>query len=206
MITIIDYGMGNLRSVTNAFDAIGQKVHITSCADDLKKATAIVLPGVGSFGDGMRNLRAQNMIEALNEEVLIQGKPYLGICLGLQFLAQTSLEFGCHEGMGWVDGVVKKIDPKFEEFKVPHMGWNHLSLTKKEPLFLDLEDEPVFYFVHSYHLELNREACDIVSSTCWHGTTVTASVQYKNIYAVQFHPEKSQRAGLKVLENFAKII
>lgn len=206
MIAIVDYGMGNLRSVSNAFEAIGQEVRITHDPCPLKDASAIVLPGVGAFGDGMRNLHTNHMVDALHEEVIVKKKPYLGICLGLQFLAEKSFEHGCHEGLGWINGVVKKISPDSKRFKVPIMGWNDVQIANGNSLFADLEDRPVFYFVHSYCLEVKEASSDIITSTCWHGTTITASVQVENIYAVQFHPEKSQKAGLRLLENFVKII
>ncbi len=206
MIAVIDYGAGNLRSVVNAFEAIGQKPQVTNKPADLKASDAIVLPGVGAFGDGMSNLRRTGMVEALNEEVLDKKKPYLGICLGLQFLAQLGLEHGTHEGFGWVKGKVIRLEPNETRFRVPHIGWNGLDTRRSFPLFENLEDGPIFYFVHSYHLVPEAEDRDVISATCDHGQDVTAAVQKGNIFGVQFHPEKSQRSGLTVLKNFVKFV
>ncbi len=206
MISIVDYGMGNLGSVGNAFEAIGSKVEITQDPSALKNAAAIVLPGVGAFGDGMKNLEKLDMIDALSEEILGKKKPYLGICLGLQFLAKESYEHGVRKGLGWIDGVVKKIAPREKKFKVPLMGWSEVEIVRENPLFAGLDDDPVFYFVHSYCLEVKEDSADVVTSQCWHGANITASVQQQNIFAVQFHPEKSQRAGLKLLENFVNLL
>jgi glutamine amidotransferase len=205
-IVMIDYGMGNLQSIYNAFEAIGEKVHITDKPGELASASAIILPGVGAFSDGMRNLRQSGMVDALNEEVGVRGKPYFGICLGMQFLALKSHEDGLHDGLGWIDGVVKRIEPTDKQVKVPHMGWNDVAVVRKDGLFAGLEDNPVFYFVHSYHLEVENGSSHVVTSTCQHGITITASVQKDNIFGVQFHPEKSQQAGLAVLRSFRDMV
>jgi len=204
MIAIIDYSAGNLQSIYNAFEALGEDVIITKDPSKLKDAKAIVLPGVGAFRDGINNLRDMGFVEALNEEIMQKKKPYLGVCLGLQFLAEKSLEHGEYEGLGWIKGAVKKIEPNDRKFKIPHMGWNDIKITKDSALFNGLVDEPVFYFVHSYYLDVDEN--EVVSSTCWHGQDITASVQKDNIFAVQFHPEKSQGAGLKVLKNFIEFV
>ena len=149
MIAIIDYGAGNLRSVASAFEAIGRHPLITNQPGDLAKAAAIVLPGVGAFGDGMESLRRFGLIEALAEAVLEKKKPYLGICLGLQFLGTESLEHGTHAGLGWIKGRVERIVTNSNEFRIPHIGWNNLHLQRPSPLFAGLPPEPVFYFVHS---------------------------------------------------------
>jgi len=206
VITIVDYGASNLRSVVNAFGAIGEKTLITNKPADLERATAIVLPGVGAFGDGMQNLRKLNLIEALNTEVMKKKKPYLGICLGLQFLARDSHENGHAQGLGWIDGSVQRIKPDLEAYRIPHMGWNDISYESGSPLFNGLEKNPIFYFVHSYHLVIDKGSRDLLTASCWHGTTVTAGVQKENIHAVQFHPEKSQDVGLQVLKNFMKYV
>lgn len=202
MIAIVDYDAGNVRSVFNAFESIGQKPLITRDPDMLKKAIAIVLPGVGAFGDGMASLKRMNLTEVLSEEVMVKKKPYLGICLGMQFLAKESEEMGVHRGLGWIDGSVRLIRPNDPKFRIPHIGWNNIEVKNKVPLFEGFDESPVFYFVHSYHFVPESSP----SATCWHGTTVTASIQKDNIFGVQFHPEKSQKDGLKVLENFVKII
>jgi len=205
MIAIIDYGAGNLRSVVNAFETIGQKTCVTKDAAELAKASALVLPGVGAFGDGVDTLRRMGLIEPLQKEVLEKKKPYLGICLGLQFLGRHSEEHGEYHGFGWVGGSVQRITPS-NGYRIPHMGWNNIQIERPCPLFEGLGPEPLFYFVHSYHLVMDPGQEDTITSTCWHGTTLTASVCKDNIYGVQFHPEKSQGNGLKLLENFVELI
>ncbi len=204
MIVAIDYGAGNLRSVANAFEAIGHKPLVTTCSADLEKASAIVLPGVGVFGDSMKNLRKLNIIDTLNEQILVKKKPFLGICVGMQILGMEGQEYGTHEGLGWIKGTVKKVEPEGNKYRIPHMGWNEVQIERPCTLFEDMEGEPVFYFLHSYHLVVDDAEKETVTTTCWHGTTVTASVQKDNIFAVQFHPEKSQQNGLKLLESFVK--
>lgn len=206
MIAIVDYGAGNLRSVFNAFEAIGHSAEITDDPKTIQKADAIVLPGVGAFGDGMERLGERNMLDVLNEAVLVQKKPYLGICLGLQYLAEESLENGQHKGFGWIKGDVVPIQSTSPGFRVPHMGWNNVDVHRECPLFRDLEDGPIFYFVHSYHFKVENASSQVITSTCDHGETVTASIHHENIWGVQFHPEKSQRSGLKLLENFTRLI
>jgi glutamine amidotransferase len=205
MIAIVDYGMGNLRSVLNAFEAIGAPARLTTSPADLREARAIVVPGVGAFGDGMANLTRLGVIETLAEEILVRGKPYLGICLGLQFLAREGREHGVTAGLGWTGGVVRRIEPRDARCKVPHMGWNDVAMTAPCDLFRDLEDRPVFYFLHGYHLDPAGEADTTVVATAWHGERLTAAVQRDNVFGVQFHPEKSQEAGLQVLRNFVKL-
>jgi glutamine amidotransferase len=206
MVIIIDYEMGNLRSIFNAFVALGCDAKITQRPEDLSTADLIVLPGVGAFADGMDKLKQLDMAEALNEQVIQKGKPYLGICLGMQFLATQSLEHGVFDGLNWIPGTVEKIVPADNRFKVPHMGWNDVSVLREDPLFQDQGQNPVFYFVHSYHFVPGEESKDFVTSTCWHGVEVTASIHRENICGVQFHPEKSQGAGLKLLENMLSLI
>jgi glutamine amidotransferase len=206
MIFIVDYDAGNLRSVLNGFEVIGHKPMVTDDPDKLAKASAIVLPGVGAFGDCMEAIRSKNLIEPLNELVLTQKIPYLGICLGMQFLAEESLEKGRHKGLGWIKGNVERMVPNDGKFRIPHMGWNDVEYKQTCTLFADLGDAPVFYFVHSYHLVIDGDEADVVTATCWHGLTITAAVQKDNIFGVQFHPEKSQENGIRVLENFVKNI
>ena len=206
MIAVVDYGAGNLRSVANAFESIGTKISVVKDPDELVKAAAIVLPGVGAFGDCMEALRRQKLVEPLEELVFGQKLPYLGICLGMQFLAEESLEKGRHRGLGWIRGKVELMSPNNGNFRIPHMGWNDINYREACPLFDGLGEKPVFYFVHSYHLVVTEDEADCVTASCWHGLTVTAAVQKDNIFGVQFHPEKSQENGLKVLENFIKSI
>ena len=206
MIAVVDYGIGNTRSVMNAFKAIGQEPYITNSPKELAKASAIVLPGVGAFNKGMQNLTQLNLVDALNEQILIKQKPFLGICLGLHFLAGQSFENEPCRGFNWIGGSVRRIDSKDARYRVPHVGWNEVRIGNSHPLFLNLEGSPVFYFVHSYQLQCDDDVSDVISATCWHGEEIVAAVQNNNIFAVQFHPEKSQYNGLKVLENFVKII
>jgi len=206
VISVIDYGAGNLKSVANAFNELGKEVRISACPKDLEDSAAIVLPGVGAFGDGMRKLQEASLIDALGKAVLLDKKPFLGICLGMQFLANRGLEHGLHRGLGWIDGEVDRIEPNAPEFRIPHIGWNSIELQKNSTLFEGLPEAPVFYFLHSWSFRTTPASKDCVTSTCWHGTEICSSLERENIFAVQFHPEKSQRNGLKVLENFSKLI
>lgn len=202
MLAIVDYGMGNVKSVLNGFELLGEKVEVTDNPEKLSEAEAIILPGVGAFSDGMKNLRKKNLVEVLEKEVLQNKKPYLGICLGLQFLAEKSFEGGEHEGLGWIKGEVTKIVPNDPKLKVPHMGWNDTKVNQIEGLLEEIEN-PVFYYLHSYYLKVNDSEKKVITSVCdYGGVPITATVQYENIYAVQFHPEKSQTTGLKLLKNF----
>lgn len=206
MIAIIEYGMGNVRSVSNAFELLGTKIEITNDPKQLSYADAIILPGVGAFSDGMRNLREKGLIDALREEILEKKKPYLGICLGLEFLAEKSFEGGIHEGLGWLKGIVTKIEPHHSSHKVPHMGWDDTKITKTGGILTELEN-PSFYYLHSYYLKVDDSEKSVITSTCdYGGNNITTSIQKDNIYAVQFHPEKSQETGLKLLKNFLDII
>ena len=206
MIVVVDYGVGNLRSVANAFDAIGQPVTVSSDVRALRDAAGIVLPGVGAFPEGMRRLHAAGVVDALHEEVQGQGKPFLGICLGMQFLADASTEGEGARGLGWIPGTVRRLEPGHPRFKVPHIGWNELTLTRESTLYADLGEDPVYYFVHGYHFVPSPEASDVVTATCAHGETFAASVERGNVFGVQFHPEKSQRVGLRILENFVALV
>jgi glutamine amidotransferase len=207
MIAIVDYGMGNLRSVLNAFEAIGAPACLATSGAALREAAGIVVPGVGAFGDGMANLAARGVVEALGEEVLVRRKPYLGICLGLQFLAREGREHGIMPGLGWIGGVVRGLAPADPRCKVPHMGWNEVEVHHPGELFRDLDERPVFYFLHGFHLDPAGDAgaAAAVTATAWHGERVTAAVARDNVFGVQFHPEKSQEAGLQVLRNFVKL-
>jgi len=206
MIAIVDYGAGNLKSVLNAFRALGENPSITQNPADLHKAAAIILPGVGAFGDGMGKLRQLELYDALQDAVIGGKVPFLGICLGLQFTADRSFEMGEFPGLGWIKGEVQLIVPQNGKFRVPHMGWNNIEILQEAPLFKGLEEDPVFYFVHSYYLHPAESDKRFISSTVYHGADLTASLQKDNIFAVQFHPEKSQQNGIKVLNNFLELI
>jgi len=203
MITVIDYGAGNLRSVVNALEFLGRAVAIASTPEPLARARAIILPGVGAFADGMEGLRKRDLVEPLTDAVLGRGVPFLGICLGLQLLAREGLEHGRHDGLGWIPGVVRRIEAADARIKVPHVGWNDVEIRRRGVL-LEGVDRPVFYFLHGYYLEPDPGAADVVTSTCAHGVTFAATVEHDNVFATQFHPEKSQRAGLALIENFLK--
>ena len=203
MILILDYGNGNLQSVFNAFRALDCDVRISDNPCDMKVASHVVLPGVGAFEQCSVALRQDRMLEHLEQEVLEKGKPFLGICVGLQVLASFGLEFGRHKGLGWIPGTTARIDTNDSQLRLPHIGWNDVRVHKPTPLFKGIDSGTAFYFVHSYHLIPDDEAS--ISATCDYGTSVTASVQKENLFGVQFHPEKSQSAGIKLLENFISI-
>jgi imidazole glycerol-phosphate synthase subunit HisH len=200
LLTIVDYGMGNLRSVTKAFTFLGAEVCVSSIPEDLRRADALILPGVGAFEDGMNNLKSLGLIEVMNEEILDKKKPFLGICLGMQLIADTGHENGSHEGLGWLRSSVEKLETGGQKLKLPHIGWDDVDVKKKDPLFENMSPAPCFYFVHNYHLRPEKE--EYVTSTCTYGKTFAASIQAENIFGTQFHPEKSQREGLLLLQNF----
>jgi len=200
MIAIIDYGMGNKHSVYNALNYIGVDAVITNDGREIKKAERIILPGVGAFGAAMENLRQFGLQEILHEEVMMKGKPFLGICLGMQLLAETGTEKGLFRGLGWIAGEVLKLQPEGDGYKLPHVGWNDIDIKQDSPLFKGLKKERAFYFVHSYAMHL-KDHQDLAAESDY-GVKFTAAVQKDNIFATQFHPEKSQKNGLTVLENF----
>jgi glutamine amidotransferase len=202
-VAIIDYGMGNLRSVANAFNRYTNSVDIINCPQKLKEADKIVLPGVGTFRDGIKNLISGNWLDDLEEEVMHKEKPFLGICLGMHLLATKGNEYGLHDGLNWISGIVEQIKCDSQETRVPHIGWSDVQITTKGGIYTGLEINQCFYFLHSYILKPERS--DVVSATCKHGIEFVASIEINNIYATQFHPEKSQRAGLAVIDNFLKI-
>jgi len=203
-IVIIDYNMGNLRSVQKAFEKVGCNAVITNNHEMIKNASKIVLPGVGSFADGMQHLKELDLIELLNEEVLVKKKPFLGICLGMQLIATKSYENRETLGLNWIDAEVIKFDfaQNSKKLKIPHVGWNNVKYQNKNILFQDIPENSDFYFVHSYHFSTSE---DVISSKSDYGFDFISSVQKDNIFAFQFHPEKSQKVGLKILENFRKL-
>ena len=198
MIAVIDYGMGNLRSVQKAFEYLGYKAVITQQPSEIQKADKVVLPGVGAFRDAMQTIK-QKGIDKVLYDVVEQKKPLLGICLGMQMFFKKSYEYGEHKGLGILQGEIVKLP---ENVKIPHMGWNSLNIKKKSPLFEGLSEEPYVYFVHSYHL--NTEA-DIVSATTYYGKEIQVAAQKENVFALQFHPEKSGDVGLNILQNFGRL-
>jgi glutamine amidotransferase len=207
MITIIDYEMGNLRSVAKAFEKLGYAVRVSSNPADLQATDKIVLPGVGAFRDCINNLRAGGFVEPLLQHVA-SGKPLLGICVGMQMLFDESEEFGHHPGLGLVSGRVVRFPAGMQEggerLKVPHMGWNTLHIRKPAPIFQAMEDGSYVYFVHSYYCLAENQAD--VAATCRYGDIeFCAAVWRDNLMATQFHPEKSQAVGLKIFDQFGKL-
>jgi glutamine amidotransferase len=201
MIAIIDYGMGNLRSVEKGFIKVGADVMVTNRRQDVEKADGVVLPGVGAFKDCMKELTNLDLIGAVAGAVE-KGKPYLGICLGLQVLFSESEEFGRCRGMDIFRGRVVRFEDS--GLKIPQMGWNQITIARNNPLFQDIPDKSYFYFVHSYYVV--PEDASIVATTTDYGIEFTSSVWKDNIFAVQFHPEKSQTLGLQLLKNFSDIV
>jgi glutamine amidotransferase len=199
MIAIVNYGLGNLRSVAGAVERLGGEAVITNDADELLKAEKLILPGVGAFGDGIKNLRALGLEDILNQLVLEESKPIFGICLGFQLMAKESCEFGYHQGLGWIDAVVEKIDTN-GRLRLPHVGWNDLFQRKKSVLFENVPGNALFYYVHSYHVRCLDQ--NIIVGECDYGMRFTAAVEEDNIFGTQFHPEKSQQWGLELLKNY----
>lgn len=202
MIAIIDYGAGNIQSVSKALAHIGCEAFITRDKDKILKADGAVLPGVGSFGDTMDTMTEYGIKDAVIEYTK-SGKPFLGICLGLQLLFPKSEESPDAEGLGIFDGSITKI-PSGEGLKIPHIGWNSLDIKKSDGLFKGIGKNPYVYFVHSYFLNASDKS--IVSAQTEYGVTIDAAVEKGNVYATQFHPEKSGETGLKILRNFADIV
>ena len=200
MIAIIDYGMGNVFSVKNACEFLGEEAIVTRNPGEIARSDRLILPGVGAFGEAMENLRDLNLVTLLHEEVLQKKKPILGICLGMQLMASQSEEKGNHGGLGWVAAKVVRFPRSSFPFRVPHVGWNEISPRPNVPFFANLKKDRNVYFVHSYHLvpENNHE----IAATCSYGIEFCASVWKENIFATQFHPEKSQNVGLSILESF----
>jgi len=207
MITIVDYGMGNLRSVEKGFERFGFETRVTDNPKEIKSTDKLVLPGVGAFKDAMYGLRQRGLIEPIID-CIKAGKPFLGVCLGLQLLFSESYEDGVHEGLDIITGKVIRFE--FSEnregakLKIPHMGWNQICFRKKDtPLLKDIPCNAYMYFVHSYYVS-PKENDTIVTETDY-GTSFTSMIWYKNIFATQFHPEKSQKYGLTLLKNFGEL-
>ncbi len=200
MIAVIDYGMGNLRSVVQGFEKAGVRVQIVRQPEDVDSAGGVVLPGVGAFADAMNNLKKSSMDQAI-KQAINKGKPFLGICLGLQLLFEASEEWGYNKGLGVFPGMVKRLP---DGLKVPHMGWNQVKQLGKFEIFKDVPDNSFFYFVHSYYVDSQQEF--IKAGTTDYGITFTSAVSFENIFAIQFHPEKSSMLGLSILRNFGRIV
>lgn len=202
MICIIDYGVGNLFSLKSSFSFLNEDVIITSKKEEIAKASKIILPGVGAFGDAAKKLKELELDKVIVEEVN-KGKPLLGICLGMQLLFEKSYEYGEHDGLGLIKGkVIPIIDKIDSSYKIPHIGWNKLRFKKNSPLFKYINDGDYVYFVHSFFASECEEA---VSSVTDYGVELTASVENKNVFGCQFHPEKSGEVGLKILKAFCEM-
>lgn len=201
MIAIIDYQMGNLRSVQKGFEKVGQAATITSDPRELAQASKIVLPGVGAFGDAIHELQKRDLVQPIKDAVA-SGKPFLGICLGLQLLFDVGYEGGEFAGLGILRGKCVRFQLP-AEYKVPHMGWNACRIVHRAPVLKDIADDTYFYFVHSYYVV--PEDASIISLQADYGGLFTAAVWKENLFATQFHPEKSQADGLKLLKNFAEL-
>lgn len=198
MITIVDYGMGNLRSVHNALELLGAEVCISGHPDDILAAERLILPGVGAFGLAMKHLHERGIAEALTQKIMVEKAPLLAICLGMELLMEESFEHGHHKGLGWLPGHVKLFE--VDDLRVPHVGWNEIRVQGEAPLFKDLGPYKEFYFVHSYHVVTNDES--VIAATTPYGYDFVSALYKDNIFAAQFHPEKSQAIGLQVLRNF----
>jgi glutamine amidotransferase len=206
MIAMIDMGIGNLRSVLEAFRRVGSEVVVTARPEDIERASAVILPGVGAFGDGMASLRQQGLADALRRNAIDGKKPLIGICLGMQLLAEEGEEHGNHKGLGLVPSRVVRLRPTGPEFRVPNMGWCDVTFSGSRGILFDgLRDGESFYFAHSYHLQCSDQA-DVAATIEYGGSCLTAAIQRENIFGVQFHPEKSQDAGLNVLASFLRYV
>lgn len=202
MIVIVDYGIGNLRSILSKFERMKIEASISDREEDIERADKLVLPGIGHFGAGMTNLASSGLIPLLEDKVIRRKTPVLGICLGMQLLMNGSDESPL-SGLGWIPGETRKFRLTLESktLRVPHMGWNTFRPAQKSPLLIDIAGDARFYFAHSYFV--NPDEPDVVVATSWHGNDFTSMLQRGNIYGTQFHPEKSHQAGLQIIRNFA---
>lgn len=201
MIAIIDYGAGNMKSVEKALDFLGQETVVTGDANQILSADKVILPGVGAFGDAMEHLKEKNLDQVIRQ-VAAKGTPFLGICLGMQLLFERSDEAPGVEGIGLLEGEILRI-PKVGEMKIPHMGWNSLHMENNGRLFRNMQEQSYVYFVHSYYLKAKDET--IVKASTEYGAHIHASVEKGNVFACQFHPEKSSDTGLQILKNFVEL-
>ena len=202
MLAVVDYGLGNLRSICAALERLEIAYRCTSDKTLISDARGLILPGVGAFPDGMKNLRQLGLVDLLAELVLEKKRPVLGICLGFQLMAREGEEFGQVSGLGWLNARVVRLDQAGEKIRVPHMGWNDCIRVKDSPIFSDIPEQALFYFTHSYHMECMDKAD--IAAVSDHGKKFTAAVQKGHIFGTQFHPEKSQLQGLSLLRNFAE--
>ena len=204
MLTIVDYGVGNLASIKNMLKRVGREVRVSSNRQDILEADKLILPGVGAFDTCAGKLRESGFLDVLNQKVLEDKTPVLGVCVGMQLLTEGSEE-GILPGLGWIKGrnIKFRSDQLAASLKIPHMGWTDVMVNKSSPLFTDMYSEPRFYFVHSYHAQIENESDALIYAT--HGYPFVAGIERDNILGVQFHPEKSHKFGMKLLENFARL-
>ena len=206
-VTIVDYNSGNISSVINSFKEVAKekiKIEVSSELDKIKSSDKIVLPGQGSFKSCVDALNSiDGLVDILNKFTIINKKPLLGICVGFQMFADVGYEETETQGLGWISGKVSKIDNQNGKFKLPHIGWNELNIVKKSKIFKDIKDKPHMYFVHSY--EFIPEDKSVVSTTTNYSSSIVCSVEKENIFGTQFHPEKSDKDGLKIIENFINL-
>lgn len=202
-VAIIKYGMGNVDSVKRAVEECGGSAVISNEKSDLESATHIILPGVGNFKSGMEHLESDNLISLLYNQIIEEKKPFLGICLGMQLLAQKGWEGGEKPGLGWIQGEIKRFVPNEKDTRIPHIGWNEVFFENENPLFIGIPSGKDFYFVHSYHFVGCKEA-EVIGYTPYCGSFISA-VNKDNIFGVQFHPEKSQKIGFQLIKNFLEI-
>lgn len=204
MISIIDYGLGNINAFVNVYKSLNIKIRVIEEPKDIVNSSRLILPGVGAFGYALQMLKSKNMIDAINEAVLVKKIPILGICVGMQILSRFSEE-GNLSGLEWIDSNVKSFKSNIEvkKYPIPHMGWNNINIEKNNPLLSNLNNKSFFYFLHSYYFDCNKDS-NIVATTEY-GNTFTSVVNLENIFGVQFHPEKSHEAGSILLKNFASI-
>jgi glutamine amidotransferase len=205
MIFIVDYGVGNIKSIIKIFKRLNIEVRSTSNPDEVNRATKLVLPGVGHFAWGMQSLKELGLLEALHESVMIRRVPILGICLGMQLFSRKSEE-GHEFGLGWIEAETRRlaIAPDSSRLRIPHMGWNSLEIRKSSPLLKNIGPDSLFYFAHSFHVVCADQ--DDILATTGYGTEFVSCLERENIYGIQFHPEKSHRDGVQLLRNYAELI
>ena len=199
-VCLLDYGSGNVKSVFNLINYLRSEIVVSNDEKDIESCTHLILPGVGSFGTAMDKIKKEIPISFLEQEVVIKKKPFLGICVGLQVLFQKGYEFGEHDGLGWLDGIVEKLDAANNP--LPHIGWNNIKEEKRSVLFRGLGKINDFYFVHSFAVKTDAP---LVISTTFYGNKFCSAIQKDNIFGVQFHPEKSQKAGIMLMKNFLSL-
>ena len=198
-VCILDYGSGNVGSVYNLLNRLNYDTKISNESSDIRNSSHLILPGVGAFGDSIEKIKTQIPIDLLQDEVCNKKKPFLGICVGMQVLAEKGYEFGENNGLGWIEGTVKKLNAKI----LPHIGWNNVEIKKKSPIFLNLDNFKDFYFVNSYAFVANDK--NLVISETNYDVKFCSAIQKDNIFGVQFHPEKSHKVGELIIHNFLKI-